>query len=211
MEEIRKYSKEEGELLVKAARNTLELLVKSTGFKPEVVKKSMKDNFKESRGVFVTLRHYHTNEIRGHMGFLLPEFPLYEGIVDATIGAATKDPKFIPVTEKELEDTILEVSILSRPELLKGSETKRLSSIKLGRDGMMIEYGLYKGHFMPEEIEEKKWTKKDAFEELCSIAKIPKTYWTQPNVRLYRFEVQTFKEEEPNGKVVEREILKTAK
>ena len=50
---------------------------------------------------------------------------------------------------------------------------------------------------------QQKWQKRRFLEETCRKAGINSDYWTQPNVKLYKFETQIFEEESPAGRVIE--------
>ena len=89
----------------------------------------------------------------------------------------------------------MEVSILSDLMPVSGSAKKRLDSVKVGRDGLMVQYGMYSGLLLPSVAVEQKWTKKKFLEETCLKAGLHADYWSQPNVKLYRFETQIFREE----------------
>jgi uncharacterized protein (TIGR00296 family) len=196
------YDLEQGRQLVRAARSSIELFLMSPNFDRRIVKGTL-HQFEESYGVFVTLEHYPTRELRGCMGFPYASLPLQESIIDAAMDAAFEDPRFVSVSKKELDDLLVEVSILSKPVLVEGSESKRLRAIKVPGDGLMVAYGHYRGLLLPIVAVDHKFTKRQFLEETCRKAGLHPNYWSQPNVKLYRFETQVFREEEPNGKVIE--------
>ena len=72
-----KYSLDEGRRLVSAARSSIELFLKDPRFEPEMIKSTLKE-FSKPDGVFVTLRHYPNEVVRGHAGFSEPVAPLGE-------------------------------------------------------------------------------------------------------------------------------------
>jgi hypothetical protein len=196
------YSAKEGAELVKAARNSIELYLMTPHFDKEVVKNAL-SGFCEEHGIFVTLEHYPTKELRGCIGFPRAVAQIRDSIIDAAIAAAFEDPRFMPVSKEELGDLIIEVSILSEPVIIEGDAKKRKKSIKVGRDGLIIEYGLYGGLLLPIVAVEQKWNEEEFLKEVCVKAGLNTNYWEQHNVKLYRFETQLFKEETPGGKVVE--------
>jgi hypothetical protein len=196
------YSAKQGEELVKAARNSVELFLIDPYFDKRIVQQSLAQ-FGESHGVFVTLEHYPTKELRGCIGFPRAIAPLKESIVDAAIAAAFEDPRFVPVSKKELEDLTVEISILSSPERVNGDRNARLSAVKVGRDGIIIEYGMYSGLLLPIVAVEQHWKEQEFLEEACVKAGLGANYWQQPNVNVYRFQTQVFREDSPMGKVSE--------
>ncbi len=196
------YSQEQGERLVKAARNSIELMIIDPLFQRDMIKSTV-EQFEQRHGVFVTLRHYPTMELRGNAGFARPLAPLGELLVDAAIAAGFEDSKFVSVSKHELDDLLVEVSVLSSPVQVIGSEKKRLDSVQVGRDGLMVQYGHYGGLLLPAEAAENKWDKRRFMEEICRKVRIHANYWAQPNVKLYKFEAQLFREESPGGNVIE--------
>lgn len=195
------YNNAQGEELVKAARNSIELFIMNPSFDKEMVKDTL-NQFEKPHGIFVTLEHYPTRELRGCIGFPRAVGPLSESLVDAAIAAAFEDPRFVSVSKHELDELIIEVSILSSLTQVTGNDKKRMSSIKVPGDGLMIQYGLYSGLLLPIVAVEQKWDKKKFLEETCRKAGLHSNYWSQPNVKLFKFETQIFREEEPRGKVL---------
>ena len=104
---------QEGKELVRLARTCVESFVKNRKL---VI--SANDSNKKF-GVFVTIYHLNkeNNEknLRGCIGYVLPSKDIYDSVIDAAINAATQDPRFIAVSEKELEEVIFEVSVLTKP------------------------------------------------------------------------------------------------
>ena len=187
---------------MKAARNSIELYLTMQHFDSSVIKKSTQ-RFKERYGIFVTLENYQTGELRGCIGFPRGGSPIGESVVEAAIAAAFEDPRFVPVSKVELEDILISVSVLSDPVAIKGSARERKKSVKVGRDGLIAEYGHYSGLLLPIVAVEQKWNEEKFLEEVCVKAGLPANYWSQPSVRILKFETQLFKEEKPGGKVAE--------
>jgi AmmeMemoRadiSam system protein A len=68
----------------------------------------------KSSGVFVSL-HKHS-ELRGCIGTIQPQADsLGDEIIDNAISAATRDPRFMPVTRDELGDLEISVDVLTQP------------------------------------------------------------------------------------------------
>lgn len=199
---MRVYDRWQGERLVIEARHSIELFLMNPYFEKNMVKKRLEE-FERPHGIFVTLEHYPTNELRGCIGFPRAIAPLGESLVDAAIAAAFEDPRFVPVSRRELDDLIIEVSVLSELNQVNGNERKRLSSIEVGRDGLMVQYGIYSGLLLPVVAVQQKWDKRQFLEGVCRKAGIHSNYWSQPNVKLFRFETQVFREETPNGRIEE--------
>ena len=195
-------SLEDGSRLVSAARSAVELFIRNPHFDKSMVRQHTK-GLDYSHGIFVTIEYYPTKTLRGCIGFPRTAGSIGDSVIDAAIAAATEDPRFVPVSHHELGELTFEVSVLSEPIPVKNGEKERLRAVKVGRDGLIIEYGLYSGLLLPIVAVEENWDKKRFLEETCVKAGLPREYWKQPNVNLYRFETQIFREETPNGKIIE--------
>ena len=193
---------EEGTHAVTTARKVIEEYVK-TGKPPKV---ELPKVFDSPSGVFVTLNIEH--QLRGCIGYPYPmeDMSLGEALADAAVSAATRDPRFPRVTKAELGNIRIEVTILSQPELLKCKPAERPQHIKIGRDGLIIEYGLYKGLLLPQVPVEWRWDATEFLENLCLKAGISPDAWIDEKAKIYTFGGQIFQETEPNGPVVEKKI-----
>lgn len=196
------YSLEEGKALVHAARAAIELYLKNPRFDKSVVEKEL-SKFKEPYGTFVTLYYHPLNELRGCIGFPRPVGGVGHDVVEAALAAAFEDPRFVPLSLRELSEVAIEVSILSEMVPVKGDERVRLRAVKAGRDGLMVQYGIYSGLLLPIVAVEQHWDTRKFLGETCIKAGLPETYWTQKSVNLYKYETQVFKEEKPEGEVIE--------
>jgi AmmeMemoRadiSam system protein A len=88
----------------------------------------------ERAGAFVTLRTV-GGSLRGCIGTIEPVCEaVAEEIIGNAISAATRDPRFPPVTAGELSDLIYGVDVLSRPEPARGPE-----DLDPSRYGVIIE------------------------------------------------------------------------
>ncbi|MCZ7664987.1 MAG: AmmeMemoRadiSam system protein A [Thermoleophilia bacterium] len=73
-------------------------------------------------GVFVSL-HREDGALRGCIGTFLPtKSTLAEEVVSNAVAAATHDPRFLPVQERELEGLHVSVDVLEPPEEVSGPE-----------------------------------------------------------------------------------------
>jgi len=105
-------------------------------FKPKSVPDGLKDEF----GVFVTFTI--GGLLRGCIGFINPR-PLWASVIDASRASAFNDSRFSPMSDSELDNAVVELSILSKP---KGTV---LSSVKRG-DGLIISKGVRSALFLPQ-------------------------------------------------------------
>jgi uncharacterized protein (TIGR00296 family) len=193
---------EEGEFLVKLARRTIETYLRS-GRKPPVPK--VGERLREKRGVFVTLTK--NGELRGCIGYPLPNFPLVEAVMDSAISSAVDDPRFPPVALDELQDITIEVSILTQPELIRVRNPKDyLKHVEIGKHGLIVEYAGHTGLLLPQVPIEWDWSVEEFLSQTCMKAGLMPDCWLQEGVRISRFSAQIFTEVTPGGRVEERRL-----
>lgn len=202
-------SLEEGKFLVKLARNNIESYIKR-GKKVEIPQ-DISEKLKEKAGVFVTLRKLKGSgpekELRGCIGYPLPYHPLIEAVIESSISSATKDSRFSRVKEEELDNIIVEVSALTPPEEIKvNNPDEYLEKIKIGRDGLIVEYGGYSGLLLPQVPVDWKWDVKTYLAHLMQKAWLPSNTWKERNVKISSFQAEIFEEETPRGEIVRRDI-----
>jgi AmmeMemoRadiSam system protein A len=107
------------------------------------------------------------------------------------IAAASEDPRFEPVRADELKDIDIEISVLSRPRVVKSAD-----EIELGKHGVIVSKGfLNRGVFLPQVAIETGWSKDRFLAELCSQkAGLPPDSWKDPAVQLQVFTADVFGE-----------------
>ena len=85
-------------------------------------------------GAFVTI--HKQGRLRGCIGNILGRGPLYQTVRDMAIAAAAKDPRFDPVQTQELKDMDIEISVLSKPRVIRN-----VDEIVLGKHGVIVSQG----------------------------------------------------------------------
>jgi hypothetical protein len=197
-------SLDEGEYLIKLARKAIEgCLDKKIAIKPS----SPPPSLLEKRGVFVTIETYPEKELRGCIGYPYPVKGLAEAVVDCAINSATGDPRFPEMSRKELEKCTIEISVLTMPEVIKVKDAREYpKQVKVGKDGLIVEYGYYSGLLLSIVPVEQKWDEEEFLSQTCCKAGLPPDMWLSPKVKIYKFQSQVFKEEKPGGKVAEIEL-----
>ena len=78
--------------------------------------------------------------------------------------------------------------------------------IVIGRDGLVIKYGIYSGLLLPQVPVEYKWGPEEFLTHLSMKAGLPPDAWLWKGVEIYKFTAQIFTERLPGG-VVEEERL----
>jgi uncharacterized protein (TIGR00296 family) len=164
----------------------------------------------EKRGVFITLETYPGHELRGCIGYPTPIKELSLAVVDCAIEAAFNDPRFPPVEKHELPKLVVEVSVLTPPEEVKvDAPGEYLKRIKVGRDGLIINYGYSSGLLLPQVPIEWNWGTEEFLCQVCEKAGLPRKMWHSPSAKISRFEAQVFCEDKPGGRVMPKKLVKS--
>ena len=199
-----KVSEKDGQILVKTARMIVTEYLKN-GSKIELGEKFQKD-FSFKSGIFVTLNN--PLGLRRCIGYPLPDKKLFNALEEASIAAATEDPRFPPVKFEELDSTTFEVTVLTPPTKIEVSDSQEyLSKIKVGRDGLIVKYGYNSGLLLPQVPIEYGWNEIEFLEHTCEKAGLPKDYWKNAEIEIQKFEGIVFKEKDPNGVVIQEKLL----
>lgn len=181
-------TKEQGEKLISLARHSIE-----TTFSKDKLDLDDYKEFSENQGVFVTLKI--DNELRGCIGFTEPIYLLYDAVVKAARAAAFEDPRFPSLEQEELSKIKIELSVLTKPELIKAkSEKEYLDSIKIGEDGLIVRSGVYSGLLLPQVAVEQNWDVDTFLRQTCMKAGLSENTWKDPDCKIYKFQAQIFEE-----------------
>ncbi|MEM3064205.1 MAG: TIGR00296 family protein [Candidatus Nitrosotenuis sp.] len=191
-------SDQDGAILVKTARKIVTEFVKN-GRRLELDEDSRRRLDFES-GIFVTLNI--EDDLRGCIGFTLPR-KVSQALPEAAIAAATQDPRFLPVSESELDRITFEVTVLTPPQPLRVDNPVQIpSKIKIGRDGLLIKRGYHSGLLLPQVPKEHGWDERKFLDYTCQKAGLPPGCWMEKDAQIFTFEGIIFKEDHPNGNVV---------
>lgn len=192
---------EEGRTLVGLARSTLERFVKEALYE----RKSWDSGYlSEKRGVFSTLNLLESGEerLRGCIGFPYPVKKLGEAVQEATIAAASEDPRFPPVRPIELARIVVEISVLTVPEKIEPPSRIDLPKLlTIGRDGLIVSSGLQSGLLLPQVAVEYDLGPEDFLSQTCMKAGLLPDSWLDPMTAVQRFRAEIFAEEQPRGEV----------
>ena len=195
-------SLEEGRLLVKLARKAVEEYLKNRKrIRPP---ENIPEKLMQPRGVFVTINSVEgeEKELRGCIGLPYPTTPLAEAVIESAISSATQDPRFHPLSLKELDSVVFEVSVLTPPQLVEVENPSEYpSKIKVGVDGLIIERGFYRGLLLPQVPVEWGWSEEEFLCQCCLKAGLPPDCWLMKGTKVYKFQAIIFEEETPKGEV----------
>ncbi len=141
-------------------------------------------------GAFVTL--HKQGQLRGCIGRFLPDEPVWQVVEQMARSAATEDPRFQPVSESELADIDIEISVLS--PLVKTGDPL---SLELGVHGIYIKSGFQSGTFLPQVATECNMTKEEFLSTCCAQkAGLAPDAWKEPETEVYLYTAQIFREKQ---------------
>ena len=146
----------------------------------------------EKRGCFVTL--HQRGNLRGCIGTIEPEQDLLSGVEENAVNAAFRDPRFSPLSVKELSSIDIEVSVLTVPEALEFKDGEDLKSqLKPGVHGVILSRGWQRATFLPQVWDQ--LPDKDVFlKHLCQKAGMGPTCWEDPDIVVEVYEAEYFSE-----------------
>jgi AmmeMemoRadiSam system protein A len=131
-------------------------------------------------GAFVTLKSM--GRLRGCIGRLESDRPLWETVAMMARAAAFEDPRFAPVVPEELDGLTLEISVLTPFEPLEDP-----MAVEVGKHGLLIESGINRGVLLPQVAEEMGWTAEEFLRNVCVKASLDRNAWKDPDTKLYSF------------------------
>lgn len=192
-------SLEQGKLAIDFSRSVLSAAVNNDS----LPKQDIPEIFNERRGVFTTLHTYPAHLLRGCIGIPEPVMSLQKALIESA-QSVIHDPRFPVLRASELEDIIVEITILTKPEIIEGRKEQILDEIIVGRDGLIIEKGFFKGLLLPQVPIEQNWDTKTFIEHTCLKAGLTPEDWKDKSTIIKKFTGQIFSEEKPLGPVKEK-------
>lgn len=202
-------SLQDGQFLVGLARKAMESYVSHRVKAP--VPSNTSQNLFSKCGVFVTLEKIVSGaserELRGCIGRPLPDLPLVEATIDSAIDSCSQDPRFSPVKPAELQRIVVEVSVLTPPELIVVDDPKKYpQQIRVGVHGLLVERGWNRGLLLPQVPIEWGWDEEEFLGQCCVKACLPPSEWLKKTTKIFKFEGLVFQELEPGGKIIQRNL-----
>ncbi|HOJ19668.1 MAG: AmmeMemoRadiSam system protein A [Ignavibacteriales bacterium] len=138
-------------------------------------------------GAFVTL--HLDKQLRGCIGFITSDTPLFQTVCEAAVLAASKDYRFPPVYLQELSKILIEISVLTPPEKLV-----RYEDIVIGRHGLILEDPAGRGVLLPQVATEHNFGISDFLSALCRKAGLPNFEWRERFLNILTFRAIVFSE-----------------
>ncbi|MGB9740686.1 MAG: TIGR00296 family protein [Candidatus Bathyarchaeia archaeon] len=198
---------EEGKFLVTLARKAVEEYLKTR--RKAKAPENISEKLLKPCGVFVTINSLidGEKELRGCIGYPYPTTPLIEAVIESAISSATQDPRFYPLSMSELDNVVFEVSVLTPPQLIIVEKTSEYpTKIKVGKDGLIVERGIFKGLLLPQVPVEWGWDEEEFLCQCCIKAGLPPDAWLLKDTKIYKFQAIIFEEEKPRGEVKRKSL-----
>jgi AmmeMemoRadiSam system protein B/AmmeMemoRadiSam system protein A len=150
--------------------------------------------FAEQRACFVTLRE--GGQLRGCIGSIFPQEPLYSGVIHMARNAALNDFRFRPVRPEEVDHLEIEVSVLTVPRPLSFSSPKELlDKLRPGVDGVVLRFGPKEATFLPQVWAELP-DKEQFLTHLSEKANLFPSAWKTTEAKVMVYQVEAFQEKE---------------
>lgn len=137
-------------------------------------------------GAFVTLKI--NGRLRGCIGSVGAQKPLFRTVLENACNAAFEDPRFPPLSKNDFPHIHIEISVLTQPVPLSSPE-----DLVVGRDGLIVELGRSRGLLLPQVPLEWGWGREEFLIQTCRKAGLPDYAWKR-GARLYAFQAIVFGE-----------------
>ena len=136
-------------------------------------------------GAFVTLKI--GQHLRGCIGAIVGNAPLYENVWNMAHAAAFRDPRFPALREQEWPLCSVDISVLAAPVLCPDA-----NAIEVGRHGLILQHKGHTGVFLPQVPVEQGWDRATYLKQLCGKAGLPGGSWRESDARFFWYEALVF-------------------
>lgn len=152
-----------------------------TGQGPDAPPEPPSELTRAELGAFVTLKRQ--GQLRGCIGNIIGQGPLYQTVWSMAQAAAFQDPRFAPLEGAELADLDIEISILGPLSLCPDPNL-----VEVGRHGLIMRQGHRQGLLLPQVPVEWGWNRQQFLGQTCRKAGLPATAWRDPATEIWWFE-----------------------
>ncbi|WP_321371511.1 AmmeMemoRadiSam system protein A [uncultured Desulfuromusa sp.] len=170
-------SKNEATDLLKIARNAIVHQIKNEVYLPDAKKETALNSHS---GCFVTITQ--NGRLRGCIGNFQSQQPLYKEVAAMAVEAASHDPRFPPMSLKDLDNFKLEITILSPLEKIDDTD-----QIQVGTHGIYMIKGYNRGVLLPQVATEYGWDKEQFLQQTCIKAGLSEKSWQHPETEIFIF------------------------
>jgi AmmeMemoRadiSam system protein A len=190
---INRLTTDERRTLLKLARDSV--VAAATGSSlPHADLGDYTPTLREKGACFVTL--YAGDRLRGCTGILVAQSPLVQEVIRTAAQTALSDPRFRPVTPREVPGLSIEISVLTPPQPLAFSQPEDLPRLlRPGVDGVTLSRGMYRATFLPQ-VWDRVPDPVQFLDMLCEKMGLFAGAWRQPGMQVDTYQVEEFSENE---------------
>ncbi|MBK7378770.1 MAG: AmmeMemoRadiSam system protein A [Ignavibacteriales bacterium] len=177
-------SDDEKKILLSAARFSINAVYDNST--PPQIDYTNYPNLKINTGAFVTLTK--GKRLRGCIGNIIGEQPLFQTVCEMAVHAAIHDPRFPPLRKSELDEIEIEISVLSIPHSINS-----YNDIEIGRDGLILDE-INSAVLLPQVPIEHNMNREEFLSALCEKAGLHQNTWRERQLKLKTFTALVFSE-----------------
>ena len=187
-EQARELTEEDKKELLGLARKTIDFALEKLRV-PQASELGVpiSDAMKSPRAAFVTLKK--NSQLRGCIGDIFPQRPLYKSVIMNAINACFNDRRFPQVTKAECKAIKIEISALTIPEPIASYK-----QFRVGIDGIVLRKDGRSAVFLPQVAPEQGWDVNQTLTQLSRKAGLPEDAWKQ-GASFLVFQADVFGEE----------------
>ncbi len=168
-------------VLLQIARNSIESAIITDTPNHQTQIEITSPELNEKNGAFVTLKTQ--GKLRGCMGRMISDIPLYKLVSEMAVSSATEDSRFNQIQPSELKNLEIDISVLSPLQKIEDP-----LAFELGRHGIYIKKKSRNGCFLPQVATDTGWTKEEFLSQCCSMkAGLAPDEWKKKNIEVYIF------------------------
>jgi len=165
-------NEDKSKLLVLARKSILYALANRRVPEESELGVTVSDAMKIPRAAFVTLKK--NSQLRGCIGDVFPQRPLYKSVIINAINAGFNDPRFAPLTAAECNDIKIEISALTAPAPIASPD-----KIRIGIDGVVLNKDGRSALYLPQVAPEQGWGLNEMLANLSLKAGLPADGWKE--------------------------------
>lgn len=173
------YTPEERTALLQLAHESILAVLENRDRRPFMAT----EHLSQLRGAFTTV--YSQGRLRGCVGYPTAVSPLYQTVIETAQSAAFEDPRFVPVTLGEAPGLKISISVLSPVAPIRAEE------VIVGRHGLIISQGVFRGLLLPQVPVEHGWDRATFLEQTCRKAGLPLSAW-KSGAKIEAFTAEVF-------------------
>jgi AmmeMemoRadiSam system protein B/AmmeMemoRadiSam system protein A len=145
------------------------------------------ESMQPPRAAFVTLKK--NGQLRGCVGDIFPQRPLYKSVITNAIYAGFGDRRFPQLQKDEYDQIKVEISALTAP-----TPVASWRQIRIGVDGMVLNKDGHSAVFLPQVAPEQGWNLETTLQYLSEKAGLPADAWKE-GASFLVFQADVFGEE----------------